>query len=68
MAEWQPIASAPRNEPILLYSEDWEMTIGDIQIGSVDDDGTSRCVETDDYNATHWMPLPDPPASKGTGT
>lgn len=58
---WRPIATAPKDEPVLLYSEDWEMTLGDVLVGFVDHDGRCVVAETDDYNATHWMPLPEPP-------
>jgi len=64
---WRSIESAPKNEPILFYDEEWADTLGSIQIGSVDDDGTGRTAETDQFHPTHWQPLPDPPAEKEQG-
>ena len=60
-SKWRPIATAPRHQPIMFYDEEWEMTLGAIQIGSVDDDGRGRTGESDSFYPTHWMPLPDPP-------
>jgi hypothetical protein len=58
---WRPIKSAPKNEPIIFYDEEWEATLGAIQIGSIDDDGSGRTAESDEFRPTHWMPLPLPP-------
>lgn len=68
--KWQPIESAPRDEPILLAltvrnnksgAEWWEMHSAwvrsdDEQIGSY---GSDPGWTLEDF--THWMPLPDPP-------
>lgn len=62
MAEWQAIDTAPKWEAILVYDEDWDATLGAIQIGCMDDEGKCRVPETDDFNPTHWMLLPEPPA------
>lgn len=61
-AGWRPIETVPhRGEAVLLYDEEWEMTLGSIQIG-VAQDGTFIVEACPDFNPTHWMPLPDPPA------
>jgi Protein of unknown function (DUF551) len=61
--KWEPIATAPQLEPILLFDEDWESTIGAIQIGHIKADGSAEIAETDDFSPTHWMPLPEPPCT-----
>lgn len=62
MSEWQPIETAPRDGmPILGYKNgnmatvrwlwgDWSLCI------------PGGYAEEDDWNPTHWMPLPEPPA------
>ena len=69
MADWQPIETAPRDEPILAVirvtwqggSPYWEQHI--ICIDS-EEDRIADCnfdhgFEWDDYS--HWRPLPEPP-------
>jgi hypothetical protein len=61
---WQPIATAPKTHRILLAGQwDGEYQSGewDIQIGEWLID---RFQFVGNKNATHWMPLPDPPVSK----
>ena len=68
--DWQPIESAPRDEPFLAALEVhhnktgqswWEMhTIWiDSETGEINSDNDAGW-SAGDY--THWMPLPDPPA------
>lgn len=71
MGEWQPIESAPKDREILLwegdsdcavvgrhnpsYTEEWHATVhGEFAPWSDFD-------RPPIFNATHWMPLPDPP-------
>lgn len=65
--EWQPIATAPHGDRILLCEVDkWvppEMHVGWWS-------GTGWVREGDDCDIvvvpTHWMPLPEPPADTPT--
>lgn len=54
--EWQPIETVPIGERVLvaiLYLDGWEQFVD-----SMDADGEW---EITDGEATHWMPLPEPP-------
>ena len=66
MPEWKDIATAPKDEPILAYSENigWEYFV----VKWIED----RFHTLDsDYNPffldppTHWQPLPTPPIPTG---
>lgn len=61
MSEWQPITTAPEGETILLFDEEWEATLGEIQIGHKNDLGEFFVDACPDFNPTHWMRLPNPP-------
>ncbi len=63
-ARWHPIKSVPKGIPLLLFDEEWEATLGSIQIGYKSDDGSFVVPETDEFHPTHWMGLPDPPAER----
>jgi hypothetical protein len=71
MGEWQPIETAPKNRPVLLwekeakcatvgvwndrYTEPWHALVhGDAAPWNDLDRAPT-------FEATHWMPLPDPP-------
>ncbi len=67
MSEWQPIATAPKDGTVILIYGDEAMTTAywrHIQMGR---DGywalwcAGSYAEDDEVNATHWMPLPEPP-------
>jgi hypothetical protein len=59
--EWQPIETAPKNKPVLGYRagdmatvkwratwKEWALVV------------PGTYAEDDDWEPTHWMPLPDP--------
>ncbi len=59
MNEWQPIETAPRGKPVLLWrAPEWFVAAqieGEFGIGWCTPDGFEV------FRATHWMPLPEPP-------
>lgn len=65
MGDWQPIETAPHDEVVLLYWRDWSgveyMEATRFSTGERLPNGFSN------YSqhgwATHWMPLPPPPAT-----
>ncbi len=74
MGEWQPINTAPRDKPILVWgprSRGSALGMSIIAVwgkashvplyGFVSYHGDPE--DTDLIPATHWMPLPNPPAS-----
>lgn len=61
---WQPIATVPEGERVLLFDNDWAQTVGAVQIGYAIERGgfvTSEIGDCEEFNPTHWMPLPEPP-------
>jgi hypothetical protein len=67
MGEWQPIASAPHDVPIMLWSEHYGFLPGvtwsegrKCWMFVVAFGAAERCYAVTD--GTHWMPLPPPPA------
>lgn len=80
MSEWQPIESAPRGRPVLVFSPANNRAF----IALFNPDGTSwvetendmRLERTGTFSSgggwfqpdevTHWMPLPEPPDSHPT--
>jgi hypothetical protein len=65
---WLPIESAPRDGTVILGLEIQSLLGEDrirLPIHWEDDDWrlawTCWADETDGFNATHWMPLPEPP-------
>lgn len=76
MMEWQPIETAPKDGTrVLVFDAAW---CGGKPMQSVsywqwyeriDDGSRQRCGSWSGVTvATHWMPLPDPPRSKGSET
>ena len=61
MSAWQPIATAPKDKiRILVYEKHYS----DISIAYWASEGYWLClVEGQKIEPTHWMPLPEPPAS-----
>jgi Protein of unknown function (DUF551) len=57
MSEWQPIETAPADVPLLLCWADGEKWLFDVGEARNTRGGWS------DGDATHWMPLPAPPAT-----
>jgi len=61
MSEWQPIETAPKDEPILVGPTK-RMGICVAMNCSRDGWVTETCVEwVSMYTPTHWMQLPEPP-------
>jgi hypothetical protein len=54
---WQPIETAPKDRPILIYTRGGEILIVTWYAGQWDD-GEGRPWKDP---AIHWMPLPEPP-------
>jgi hypothetical protein len=65
-AEWQPIETAP-TKGVILLSDGKKVSPG----GFIhpEDDSTAGWwnVDGDDWEPTHWLPLPQPPAQPATG-
>jgi len=74
MSEWQPIATAPKDESFIIVFARWGWdyyyapTGGPYQAIASFDKDSGRFIQTtenpyEDYStdATHWMPLPKPP-------
>jgi hypothetical protein len=76
--EWQPIELAPKDKIILLYRPGHCVPWQSVAPGKYDDDKYAKrprpfwvswllCSgKTDDraYPPTHWIPMPNPPASE----
>lgn len=62
-SKWKKIKSAPDGQSVLLYNEEWDMTMGSIQVGVIFD-GECQVESIPDFNPTHWHPLPEPPPSR----
>jgi hypothetical protein len=56
MSEWQPISTAPRDAPLVLFHPRIfsPMVLGAVMRIGFPDDWPNR-------PPTHWMPLPEPP-------
>lgn len=64
MMEWQPIETAPKDGTRLLLCEadqPGEPCVGWWIAGQWRDMGDIGCDGQDDYQPTHWMPLPMKP-------
>lgn len=73
MSEWQPIESAPKDNPILLYvvqrPDMYCEAVGEPDGWQHMDVGYWDPIERDwvtwhSGDPTHWMPLPEPPTLK----
>src|SRR5258708_38915965 len=67
MSEWQPIATAPFGEMVLLFNSGWRVPFA----GMVNGDHGSCWIDTCDAGASgwqtcahFWMPLPEPPRDR----
>lgn len=71
-SEWQPIETAPKDgRDILLFNLAWSMSFGEWQIGWWKEDcwnfqsemnlDVLEDEDTDTWQPTHWMSLPEPP-------
>lgn len=69
MTDWQPIETCPPEVDRALLALDW----GEVIIGRrlstvwVEDGETCEGGAYNEITPTHWMPLPSPPQSEGTG-
>lgn len=76
MAEWHPIETAPTDgTPILLYSPEGHTGLGYLEASRYSEhlSGNAAWSRADERvflggyrprDATHWMPLPEPPSTK----
>lgn len=74
-ADWQPIATAPKQRIVLLFAVtdrapdgtvlNWKMATGDwhhaYDSDRVEWTWDGRELKAYDHQPTHWMPLPEPP-------
>jgi hypothetical protein len=61
MGEWQPIETAPKEEPVIVWSTQYQVMI-EIQFNR----GSWWIADFDIpllEPVTHWMPLPEPPGA-----
>ncbi len=67
--EWRPIATAPKKDGVRLLMHGWDITIGywSDHFGWVDeaeDVGEESWPNRfNQFEPTHWMPLPAPPTA-----
>jgi Protein of unknown function (DUF551) len=62
MADWQPIETAPKDRPFLIY---WQQSlIGQPCVDIVSWQEYQEILGYGEPPATHWMPLPDPPEER----
>ena len=66
MSEWQPIESAPLDEPVLVW--DGQVTVAKQTHYKHGNrwwvwDTYGFCEDGEIYEPSHWMPLPSPPTS-----
>jgi hypothetical protein len=63
MSEWQPIETAPRDTPVLIYQSGVDMAVA---VGSITPRNTlvwfDPCYDVVTFQPTHWMPLPNGPS------
>lgn len=72
MGDWQPIETAAKDEPVLIFSSDarWPGVMVGILSTFFDANGADVCTEWGDFwtereldvEPTHWQPLPPPPS------
>lgn len=66
--QWQPVETAPPNVEVLLYCPERGISNpARIELGTASFGWRTEAVSNMSYHAwaTHWMPLPDPPATEG---
>lgn len=62
MSEWQPIETAPKDKWILVWCSNVKSCFVAMWNGEVEDFvGEAHDLYIDSIDATHWMPLPEPP-------
>lgn len=68
MGEWQPIETAPKDVPLLVFSCEARhpgVMVAELNTWEDSADWTDTWAEQGlDVEPTHWMPLPSPPALK----
>jgi len=60
---WRPIATAPRDGTFVLTRNPYGQVCQDF----ADSNSSEMICQSWSGNPTHWMPLPPPPATAGTG-
>ena len=68
MREWQSIETAPKDgtNVVLYFANSKGGVIASMVNGAwrLSANGTGFALDTERYEPTHWMPLPDPPEVK----
>ena len=66
MSDWQPIETAPKDGTAVLGYHSGKMTTVYFEFwgGPWKLVAPGSCAEEDDWEPTHWMPLPSPPQEK----
>ena len=64
--QWQPIETAPKDgRPVIVRLDEGEIIVARFSRDKIGtgwwDEHANSCQSWADANATHWMPLPDPP-------
>jgi hypothetical protein len=63
--EWQPIETAPRDMPVLIWDDQCVVAGCSKLTGAwFVADTYGFCEDGQIYNPTHWMPLPPPPITR----
>lgn len=71
MGEWRPIETHPKQEPVLLWVPDGPCGHPVVEVGEFWGDDEYACWWSNggpnagddlDWQPTHWMPRPGPPA------
>lgn len=66
---WRPIADAPDDVPILIYSPEAEDCVVAIKMGfAMDPEDCCEPYSGKIFRGSHWMPLPDPPNNATAAT
>ena len=61
MTDWQPIETAPKDSEILVW-DGKDIWLVETEFGMYPKhNGCGCCSSSVHYEATHWMPLPEPP-------
>ena len=68
MSEWQPIETAPKEVTVLLWKPKTQEQYVAAKVSGEHGPGWYTPDGFEIFNATHWMPLPDPPCPRCNGT
>ena len=62
--DWQPVETAPHNETVLLFLPATGHSVAEMEVGCFSTGSRDGPYSSISYHgrATHWAPLPEPPA------